>query len=227
MSRKPLGVILAAAGSSLRFGEEKQTLLLRGLPVFLHSVRTFLALADEMVIAVPSGRIPHYQSLAEHFSINQQQLLWIEGGATRSETVRRSLAALTLRDGMVAVHDAARPLATETLLRSLLDLADEKDGAVPVTPVRDTLLTADEQRCMTGVLDRAHCWCAGTPQVFPLAELRDAYTRLGEENLTDDTQVYRKAGGIVRILPWEENNLKLTYPDDMRFAEEELARRGE
>ena len=65
--------------------------------------------------------------------------------------MRRALAALTLHDGMVAVHDAARPLATEKLLLALLDLAGEKDGAVPVSPVRDTLLTTDEQGRMTSI----------------------------------------------------------------------------
>ncbi len=224
--RMPLAFVIVAAGSSSRFGEEKQTLLLRGLPVFLHSVRTFLPVVEEMVIAVPPGRIGVYKTLAEKHGIPSVDLHWVEGGATRSESVRNALGTLSLQEGMVAIHDAARPLATVELLFALLDLSAGKTGAVPAGEVRDTLLKSDADGCMTGVVDRANCWYAQTPQVFPLAKLREAYSRLNGKSFTDDTQVFRAAGETVRILPWAENNLKLTYREDLSRAEEELERRN-
>ena len=225
MGGMPLGVIIVAAGGASRFGDEKQTLPLRGLPVFLHSVRTFLPMADELVVAVPPGRVDAYKALAERHGIPPGELTWIEGGATRSGSVRNALGALSLQEGMVAVHDAARPLATVDLLHALLDLSGGTAGAVPGSQVRDTLLQSDADGCMTGVVDREMCRCAQTPQVFPLAKLREAYSLLEGKSFTDDTQVFHAAGGTVRILPWTENNLKLTYREDLRRAEEELVRR--
>jgi 2-C-methyl-D-erythritol 4-phosphate cytidylyltransferase len=134
-----LGIILVAGGSSTRFGADKQFALLAGLPVFLHSVRAFLPCATELVLVVPSGRQEDFHGKIIQYKLDSPKIRYATGGATRSESVQNGLAALSFTDGIVAIHDAARPLATAELLMKLVEAAETFGGAAPAHPVTDTL----------------------------------------------------------------------------------------
>jgi 2-C-methyl-D-erythritol 4-phosphate cytidylyltransferase len=214
-----LGIILVAGGSSTRFGADKQFALLAGLPVFLHSVRAFLPCATELVLVVPSGRQEDFHSKIVQYKLDSPKIRYAVGGATRSESVQNGLAALSFTDGIVAIHDAARPLATAELLMKLVEAAEKFGGAAPAHPVTDTLLVADDANKMTGVQPREHLWQVATPQVFQLQPLLTAYRHAAGQPFTDDTQVFFHDGGHVQIVPDSSDNLKITYPEDLSRAE--------
>lgn len=167
----------------------------------------------------------------------------VEGGATRSESVRNALAAIDTE--LVAIHDAARPLLTAELVEEVVGalVADpEADGAIVAAPVVDTIKRAsaqvsshDDRRLWTsppysgvktavsveGTVDRAELWAAQTPQVFRTAALRaalDAYPAEAPEP-TDEAMLIEAAGGRVLIHPSPAENLKVTTPLDLRVAE--------
>ena len=214
-----LGIILVAGGSSTRFGADKQFALLAGLPVFLHSVRTFLPYATELVLVVPSGRQEDFHNKIVQYELDSPKIRFATGGATRSESVQNGLAALSFTDGIVAIHDAARPLATADLLMKLVEAAEQFGGAAPAHPVTDTLLVGDETNRMTGVQPRDHLWQVATPQVFQLQPLLEAYRHAAGQPFTDDTQVFFHDGGHVQIVSDSSDNLKITYPEDLARAE--------
>ena len=215
-----LSLIIVAAGSSTRFGRDKQTALFRGLPLFLHSVRTFLPMASELVVVVPPGREAEFRQLASRHGI--EELNCVAGGACRTESVKNGLEALNSTDGFVAIHDAARPLATQELLQALLETAATIGGAVPGHRVVDTLLRTDATNIVTSPIPRENAWAISTPQLFDLKRLREAYRQHTEESFTDDSQAFIRGGGQVGIVEEKSPNPKITYPQDLELLEKTL-----
>ena len=104
-----LGVIIAAGGSSQRYGEKDKLLEeIGGLPVFLHSIRNFLPLTapGNLIVAVRSAALAEYRSLAEKYLPETHgHVLWVSGGSDRVKSVTNALNALTLSSGIVAIHE--------------------------------------------------------------------------------------------------------------------------
>lgn len=140
----------------------------------------------------------------------------VAGGATRSESVRAGLAALPPSAGVVVVHDAARPLASDSLFASVVAAVEAgADGAVPGLPVVDTLKRVEGGRIIETV-DREALVAVQTPQAFRADVLRAAHEAAGDA--TDDAALVEAAGGTVVVVPGELHNLKLTTPDDLARA---------
>ncbi|HTR72036.1 MAG TPA: 2-C-methyl-D-erythritol 4-phosphate cytidylyltransferase [Solirubrobacteraceae bacterium] len=157
-------------------------------------------------------------------------LIAVEGGAVRSESVANALAAAGPGpdDEPVVVHDAARPLATPVLVQRTLDaLARDPglDGAIAAVPVADTV-----KRVRDGVvvetLDRAELWAVQTPQAFRRAALQRALDVPAEviAKATDDAWLLERSGGRIAIVPSDSQNLKITDPLDLEWAEFLIAR---
>jgi 2-C-methyl-D-erythritol 4-phosphate cytidylyltransferase len=171
-----------------------------------------------IVVACPPG---HAHELDDH------DLVVVDGGAVRSQSVANALAAVGTE--LVAIHDAARPLLTPELVEGVIAtlVADPgADGAIAATPVTDTVKRGD--RVVAETLDRAALWAAQTPQVFRAEALRRALEADAEviESATDEAMLVEAAGGRVLIHPAPPENLKVTTPLDLRLAELLLAERG-
>ena len=217
---KDLVLIIVAAGSSRRFGvQAKQLELLGGLPVFLHSVKNLSPLAKATIIAVPQDGIQHYMEIAAEYGFNNEGLHFVKGGASRGASVQNALkkAQSIISEGIVAIHDAARPLARGEMLLRLVEEARNCGGAAPGKMVGDTLLKADADNFITESVPRDGIWQVATPQVFRFSELLDAYAKLKGSAYTDDTQVFMKNGGRVRIVQEDEYNAKITYKYDLEI----------
>ena len=209
--------IIVAAGSSTRFGKDKQTALFRGMPLFLHSVRAFLPLSEELTVVVPAGREAEFRQLAAAHGI--EGITFVAGGEFRSASVQNGLDSLKSQEGFVAIHDAARPLATPEMLQELLETASRTGGAIPGHRVVDTLLRSDDNGIVTEPIPRKNAWAISTPQVFDLKRLREAYRLSGGESFTDDSQVFIHAGGKVALVEEKSANPKITFPGDIRRLE--------
>ncbi|MEZ5340818.1 MAG: IspD/TarI family cytidylyltransferase [Acidimicrobiales bacterium] len=199
-----LGAVVVAGGSGARFGRQKQFDLLRGRSVIDWSIDAMLAVADHVVVVVPSEAAG---------AVTRDDVVVAIGGATRSESVRSGLAALASSVTHVLVHDAARPLASSALVNAVVDaLAKGAAGAVPVIPVTDTL-----RRVGGGHVDRTEYVGVQTPQGFDLAVLRAA-NESGIE-ATDDASLLDLLGVPVVHTEGDPANLKITVPHDLSLAE--------
>ncbi|MDX1780210.1 MAG: bifunctional 2-C-methyl-D-erythritol 4-phosphate cytidylyltransferase/2-C-methyl-D-erythritol 2,4-cyclodiphosphate synthase [Thalassovita sp.] len=140
------------------------------------------------------------------------------GGASRDASVLNGLRALSGDDiDKVLVHDVARPCLAATLIDAVLAALDSHRGAAPGVPVVDALWRG-ENDIVTGAQDRTGLFRAQTPQGFDFATLLDAH-RAHPGGAADDVEVARAAGVEVAIVPGEENNLKITRPEDFARAE--------
>jgi 2-C-methyl-D-erythritol 4-phosphate cytidylyltransferase len=136
----------------------------------------------------------------------------VAGGATRSESVRRGLAAVPVDAEVVVVHDAARPLARADLFAATVGaVRSGAAGAVPGVPVTDTL-----RHDTDGPVDRSHLVAVQTPQAFRADRLRAAHERSPEA--TDDATVVEADGGRIVVVPGDRWNLKITEPEDLLVA---------
>ena len=174
-----VGVAVPAAGSGRRLGGIKKPFLdLCGEPVLVHALRPFLA--DERVVRVVVALPPDDAADPPTWlSALDARVVVVSGGASRGESVARAIDALGEDVTMIAVHDAARPLVHEQVVRSCIDLATSGVGAVAGCPAVDTIKAVDAEGRIVGTPDRATLWHAHTPQVFPASMLRDAYRRGG------------------------------------------------
>jgi 2-C-methyl-D-erythritol 4-phosphate cytidylyltransferase len=154
----------------------------------------------------------------------------VEGGAVRSESVARALAAAGEGDP-VLVHDAARPLVTAELATAVLAALradDTADAAVAAAPVSDTVKQVHAgSDVVSQTLDRRALWAVQTPQVFRRGALERALDVPAEvlAQATDDAWLIERAGGKVIVVPSSEENIKVTTPLDLAVAELLLARR--
>lgn len=211
----PLHLILAAGGSSCRFGNGDKLLAdLNGAPVFVHALRRLTPLVTgKTVIVVPEGRRAEFENAAFPF-VRDLSLIWCTGGESRSDSVRNGIAALGECSGIVAVHDAARPLADTRLLKELYAAALVSGAALPGKAVADTLWRS-KGGSLENSVDREGLFAVETPQLFDLELWRKAHALYPDSCLTDDAGLLRLAGFPVTLIENPEPNFKLTEPADL------------
>jgi 2-C-methyl-D-erythritol 4-phosphate cytidylyltransferase len=223
-------VVMPAAGTGQRFGAAtpKQYALLAGRRVIEWPLRLFLADArcQGIVVAVADAD-PHWPAVAT--VLGDARLRATTGGAQRSESVLRGLAALPAgRDDWVLVHDAARPcLGRAEVDALLLAVADHPVGGLLALPVADTVKRADAGGAVEATLPRERLWRAQTPQMFRyggLVAALEAARRLGLEP-TDESQALELQGAAPRLVEGSAQNIKITTPADLAFAAAVLASR--
>lgn len=225
----PAAVVIVAAGSGTRVGASvnKVLLPLGDRPVLAWSVRDALAVDDvrRVVIVIrPEDRGAVADALAPFLGDAEVDL--VDGGATRhaSEWAALLLLAPAIESGeldLVAIHDAARPLAGVALFEATFAAARTHGGAIPVVPVQDLLTT--ELVPVVGELGGVQ-----TPQVFRADLLLAAHRAASESGFegTDTAAVLAEHGEFdVAAVPSTPANLKITFPEDVALAERLLSLR--
>jgi 2-C-methyl-D-erythritol 4-phosphate cytidylyltransferase len=229
------GVIIAAAGSGSRFGGRKQLAVLAGRPVLLYSLDLFAGVpaVAEVVVVAPAEEIELMRSIVRDWEAERLQPACgrrtcaaprvVAGGDRRQDSVRRGLVSLGGAVGFVLVHDAARPLATESDVVRTMDAVREWGAAAIGHPVTDSVKEEREGRVIRS-LDRARVWQVQTPQGASRELLERAYSSPASELHTDEVSLLEAAGVTVRLVSGSRDNIKLTHPADLDLAEFYLAR---
>ncbi|GAN62483.1 2-C-methyl-D-erythritol 4-phosphate cytidylyltransferase [Acetobacter indonesiensis NRIC 0313] len=213
-----VAAILLAAGTGSRYaatsGSEtpKQYVLLAGLPVIRHAAE---ALMPHVTCLQPVG---HPDSLRDALD-GLETLPPVAGGETRQASVRAGLEALDAlpddqKPDLVLVHDGARPYVTATLVQNVIAALADHPGAIPAVPVADTL-KREESGVIAGTVPRDHLYRAQTPQGFRFGLFRDLHRSASSLSATDDAKLLEDAGFSVALVRGDEDNIKLTYEDDL------------
>ena len=218
-------MILAGAGEGRRMGALGPKLLLPigGRAALSRVLDSFLSVSavGEIVAVVPSALLKEAESaLANAPHRRSVRLAAIPGGATRQESVRLGLQALTLRLPYVAVHDVARVLVRPALIERVLAAARADGAAIPALPLHDSVKEVSLARVARS-MPRDTLQGAQTPQVFTRDILARAHARALEENVTetDDAALVERMGIEVAVVPGDPSNLKLTEPGDRIILE--------
>jgi 2-C-methyl-D-erythritol 4-phosphate cytidylyltransferase len=257
-----LSIIIPAAGASRRFnttapgGPERSKLDedLGGRPLLHRTVELFSNRADVALVVVAGPADPHSMAAFKLRHADRLALLGVvmcAGGAEhRWQTVRNALAQVPNGQGFthVAVHDAARPCASQVLIDRLVQAAERHKAVVPGYDVSDTLKRVDPaplaetsddplaailgtstggspNRRVVETLFRDGVVAVQTPQIFEIGLLRRAYAQ-SDLASTDDAQLVERLGETVVVVEGERTNLKVTHPGDIELARRLLGLSG-
>ncbi|MEI8194660.1 MAG: 2-C-methyl-D-erythritol 4-phosphate cytidylyltransferase [Phycisphaerae bacterium] len=238
-SSHPFGIIIPAAGSGTRFGGGDKLLTALGSQTVLQrSVALFVNRPDvsHLILVTARDRFATYQ---QHLSgvLEQAQrargnagpvvLTLVEGGRERWESVLLGLRALPANVDYVGIHDAARPLTPAAVIDAAFAGALRHGGSVPCVAepatLKRTAVGEGYDRLVTATVDRAGLYQAQTPQCFKRAQLLAAYESLLAAGtiagVTDDAQIFEKAGLTVAATLGAATNLKITTPEDVKLAQ--------
>jgi 2-C-methyl-D-erythritol 4-phosphate cytidylyltransferase len=202
--------VIAAGGGGERLGADrpKAFVVCAGRPLIDWSLEVLEAVCDRVVVAAPAEWL---------------RPGWVEGGPSRSASVRNALAAAPEARTAV-VHDAARPLVTRELVEACVGALMGVDGAIAAAPVTDTVKETYPDGTVVRTLDRSRLWAVQTPQVFRAETLRRALD-VDDAVLaaaTDDASLVEAAGGSVRVVEAPPENFKVTTAADLARAEAAL-----
>lgn len=209
--------VLAAAGSGERLGADRPKAFARlGERVLLAESLERLDASewiDAIVVAAPAGWEEPVILLAEELGCDKVSAC-VTGGATRAESVHLALAEVAEDAVAIVVHDAARPVVTETVIgRVLAPLSQGWDGAVPALPLADTVKRVDGA-AVVETLDRAQLVAVQTPQAFVGPVLRDAFGR-DIAGASDCASLVERGGGRVCVVEGDPRLVKITSPADL------------
>jgi 2-C-methyl-D-erythritol 4-phosphate cytidylyltransferase len=213
-----------AAGRGARFGSAvpKQYLPLAGRPLILHTLER-LAAHPRIVglMVVLAAKDPWWPRINE---VNGKPVFTAIGGSERGDSVLAGLRALpdsVAETDFVLVHDAARPCVRYEDLGRLITVGAQAGGALLAAPLRDTLKRSDESGRSIATEPREARWRALTPQMFRRAELTLALERTRAQGLlvTDEAMAMERIGIMPLLVEGAEDNIKVTTPADLKFAE--------
>lgn len=226
-------LLIPAAGSGRRMGSNRNKLLLPllGKPLLYWTLSAAKASQSIRWVGV-IGQPEDFQDFKEIVvSLGMTKMVhFIQGGATRQESVYRGLQALPAIAERVLIHDGARCLVTPELFDRCYQELLECPGLIAAIPVKDTIKVVEPaSHVITGTPDRSQLWAAQTPQGFEVERLVKCHNeglRQGWE-VTDDAALFEQCNLPVKIVEGEETNLKITTPVDLAIAEFILRQRGE
>lgn len=217
--------IIAAGGASRRMGFNKTITPLAGIPLLARTLQRLddIRCFSELVAAVPAGSEDEVLRVCVAPFAYATPVRIVAGGPTRVHSVWNALRAVRPTPALVAIHDGARPFVAPHVVRRTLDVARQHGGAIAALPMIPTVKRVHEGRVIA-TLDRSELWCAATPQVFRYDAFLRAYELLWQSGsdvatITDDAQIFERAGGTVMIVESNPENLKLTTPFDWRIGE--------
>lgn len=208
--------LIVAAGSGSRMGGDtpKQYRPIAGKAVLAHAVDALASHPRIDAVRVVIG--PGQEEMAREALDGRDVGDLIGGGGERSDSVRAGLDAI--QDGIVLVHDAARPFCPHDVIDRLLDALDNGDGAVPVLGLSDTLARGTGQ--LDEMVERKDMVRVQTPQAFHVEDLRYALTESGLRKATDESSLLVAAGLKVVTVEGDPMLDKLTSPADWERAEQ-------
>lgn len=228
-SRYECTAIIVAAGSSNRFGSEDKLFAdLAGAPVLAYSLRAFnrCEYIKDIIVVAESENIETVAALVRDYGIEKVSKV-VCGGVSRLESALSGVSETDGDCGLVAIHDGARPLVTEKVIRETIENAKVYKAAIPVVPLRDTVKMVRGGEVIK-TPRRSGLAAAQTPQVFDRDVINAALSKALADKaiITDDASAVEALGKKVKVCDGDERNIKITTPMDIKLAEELLMAGG-
>ena len=215
--------IIPAAGSGTRYSSEKNKLFedLAGMPVIVHTLKKISAVKEinNIIICTSTDLISEIQQLVREYNILKVESI-ILGGKTRQESVSLGLQEVQkISPEFVLIHDGARPLISEEIIKNSIDTAVEKGASVVAVPAKDTIKKVNiRTRQIIETLKRDDLWNIQTPQVFKFKEILEAHDLFKGHDFTDDAALLEELKIPVNVVMGSYKNIKITTEEDLKIA---------
>ena len=214
--------ILVAGGKGLRMGGDipKQFLPIGGKPVLMRTIEVFRQAYPDIhiILVLPASQQEHWQQLCREYAFGVPFRI-ADGGETRFHSVSNGLKLVPDdAEGIVGVHDGVRPFVSVETVRRCYDEAVERGAVVPVVSVVETVRQIREDGTSVTVPRDAYK-LVQTPRAFRVSLLKEAYRQPYIPAFTDDASVVEALGKPVHLVEGNRENIKITTPADIRFAD--------
>jgi 2-C-methyl-D-erythritol 4-phosphate cytidylyltransferase len=206
----------------MKTARPKQFIDLAGKPLLAHTLSRFerSSVIDRVILVLPRQGFEDYRRAMTSWVEGVKPVHMVPGGEERQDSTRAGLNALpTDFQGLVAVHDGARPLVETDVITRVVEAAERTGSALAALPVYETLKEVERDR-VTGTVDRQRFYRAQTPQCFRYDLLKEALGRALSDRIigTDESALVERMGVEVAVVPGSESNLKVTTSKDLVLA---------
>lgn len=216
-------VIIPAGGKGKRGGTAtpKQYIRFHGKELIVYTLEVFQKnnLVDEIIISAEQLYFTFLKKITKDYNLTKISQL-VEGGEERQDSVYNALKSIEANaDDLIVVHDAARPLLSDSILTKAINTAKEKGNALVCLKARDTLLKGD--KIVKEYVDRSEIYYVQTPQIFRYKDLKKAMKKAYEKNFigTDESMLIKELGIDINIVEGSMLNFKITTMTDIEMFE--------
>jgi len=217
-----LSAIILAAGQGLRLKAVKPKPLVKigKLPVIIYSLKALNSHPDidEIIVVISRDNQKAIIKVLEKYSFKKIKA-FVLGGKRRQDSVYNGLKELNQNTNWVLIHDSARPFIDRESIAEVIHAAKKTGAAILGVPVKATIKSIKSKGLVDKTIDRSNLWEIQTPQVFKKELILKAYREYSKMNVTDDASLVEKLSKKVKIVLGSYENIKITTPEDLRFAQ--------
>lgn len=214
-------VIIVAGGTGSRMNRDipKQFIPINGLPILMHTLLAFTGNATDisLILVLPQNQFHTWNELCSQYKFQIDYQL-VAGGATRFNSVKNGLDSITDTDALVAVHDGVRPVINSNIISTCFNTASRLGTAVASVSLKDSVRAIDKEGNNTA-MDRSLLRLIQTPQTFRIDWMKKAFHQPYQDTFTDCASVLEAAGYPIHLVEGSYENIKITTPEDLKWAE--------
>ena len=213
-------IVAGGSGKRMQAAIPKQFLLLAGRPVIMRTLDIFRIAnpAITITLVLPESQLSQWKQLCIDHAFDDSQIKVVTGGATRFLSVQRGLASIAGEKGTVAIHDGVRPLTNVGIVNDSFRVAELLGNAVVAVPLKDSIREVEGN--LNRAVNREKYQLIQTPQTFLVADIKYAYQNADlQKEFTDDASVVESLGQKINLIKGSYDNIKITTPEDLMFAE--------
>lgn len=228
--------VILAGGVGKRMGnvgKPKQYLQLGSKPIIVHTVEKFAIHPgfERVLVLTPSEWVENTKDILRKSLGDSDHVVVTKGGEQRNDTIMAAIDWIEQNDGIddetaIVTHDAVRPFISERIIEDNIAAMKDYDACDTVIPSADTVVVSDDGDEISTIPDRKTMFRGQTPQSFKALRLRELYTSLDKKDkdwLPDACSIFTTRNIPVKLVAGEEENIKVTYPADLRMAQALIA----
>ena len=222
-------VLIVAGGKGKRMGAKvsKQFIEIEEKPILYYTLLRFEKCKniDSIVLVLPKEEIEFSrENIIERYSFKKVKRI-VSGGKERQDSVYNGLRAIE-HCNVVLIHDGARPFVEDRIIEEGIEWAEKYGAAACGVKPKDTIKVIDSCGFSDHTLNREELFCVQTPQCFRYDTILKAHEYIKDKGLivTDDTRAVELIGHKVFLYEGSYENIKITTPEDLVFAENLIAR---
>lgn len=214
-------IVAAGSGKRMKLDINKQYIKIKEKEVIAHTIEKFYnnKNIDEIIVCIKKEEEEFFKkNIIEKYKFKNINLVY--GGKERQDSIYNGLKKVSKNCNIVIIHDGARPFMDDKLINDSIESAMEKEAVVVGVPVRDTIKIVNNN-IIQETPDRNLLWSAQTPQTFKYRLLVKAYEEAYKNGYygTDDSMLVEKIGKNVTMIMGSYENIKITTPEDIDYAE--------
>ena len=222
---------ILAGGIGNRMGnvdKPKQYMLLGSKPIIIHTIEKFYInnKFEKIIVLCPKSWIKHTQDLIYRHIDRTDRIVVIEGGLIRNDTIMNAIKFIEEKydiddESVIVTHDSVRPFLTYRIIEENIEFAQKYGACDTVIPATDTIVESQDGEMISSIPNRKLLFQGQTPQSFKVLKLKKLYNDLNDEEketLTDAAKIFVIKGEKVHLVDGEVNNIKITYPYDLKVA---------